>query len=192
MYPSCCNTQSLVLVPSSHSVREPAGASALGEPGGEISITDFILINIAPFWCQEPDTKHEKTYLWVKFLHFQVHDSPVALCSIWVPVVAYCACAVEKNPDSRIQQIVPQISDWLSTKCSTETNSPIAFGKLNSSAECDWSIWNSILRFWTTNLKFRRNSCQNRNVKLLQIFCSLHSDVGSSKPTWKTWYRAIT
>ena len=33
-------------------------------------------------------------------------------------------------------------------------NWPIVFGKLDSFAECDWSIWNSMLRFWTTNLKF--------------------------------------
>jgi len=33
-------------------------------------------------------------------------------------------------------------------------NQPIAFGKPDSFAECDWSVWNLILRFWTTNLKF--------------------------------------
>jgi len=51
--------------------------------------------------------------------------------------------------------MVPSISSWLSTKTQYwNVNWPIAFGKPDSFAECDWSIWNSMLHFWTTNLKF--------------------------------------
>ena len=46
-------------------------------------------------------------------------------------------------------------------------NWPIALGKPDSFAECDWSIWNSMLRFWTTNLEFtvRRVRCQERHFQ---------------------------
>ena len=144
MYPSCkcCerNTQSLVLVPCSHSVWEPAGASALGEPGGEISITEssYWILHIFSVKSQTPNMKRSTSES-SSSSGFMLHLS--SCCCL------LCMCSRE---DSRFQNpaistvnfrlIVHKMQYW-------NMNWPIAFGKLNSSAECDWSIWNSMLCF---------------------------------------------
>ena len=40
--------------------------------------------------------------------------------------------------------------------------------KLTSFDKCDWSIWNSILHFWATNLKFTLMDCSWVNFKITE------------------------
>ena len=67
-------------------------------------------------------------------------------------------------------------------------NWPIAFSKLGSFAERDWLIWNSILRFWTSNRKFTVCVTKPSRSQVRRVWARDYARTWSIEQRFITWH----